>query len=249
MIQYLATITETVPEWLANYVPGKKIDIQEVLKSRVLYYPGSGDDGQPVKTFGQTHSIHTFLYVDYLLTRENLLNNLAKRGFTGYHPLGRLEISESDLVPNGWNQHVHLPAENQRMMTMFVANDVKPYCFMEIFERNADRDETHGSSRFAIIFLCGDGIASYDAIFCNEKSNVPAPFVLVLQDHGFGCNYDRFGAGGLMEEVALRTGVYPKYMLVAEHTKPWKGYKQIPNQMPVPGGMHQIPRSLYQRNR
>ena len=241
-------MAEAVPEWLANHTPGKKIDIQEVLKSRLLYYPGSGDDGQPVKTFGETHSVHLFLYVDYLLTRERLVHNLAKRGFTGYHPLDRVEISESDLVPNGWKQHVRLTEEKQRIMRMFVKEDVKPYCLMEIYERDADRDETHGSSRFAVIFLCGDGIASYDAIFCNEASNVPAPFVLALQDHGFGCNYDRFGAGGLMEEVALRTGVYPKYMMVAEHTMPWKGYGQIPNQTPIPGGMHQFLRSMYQRN-
>lgn len=120
MKQILSEMTEAVPEWLAGHTPGKKIDIQEVLKSRILYYPGSGDDGQPVKTFGETQSIHTFLYVDYLLTRESLRKNLARRGFTGYHSLDRIEVSESDLVPNGWNQHVRLTEENQRMMKMFV---------------------------------------------------------------------------------------------------------------------------------
>lgn len=232
---------EKLPAWLKNHQTSSTVRFSEVIKSsRILFYPGSGDDGNPVKNF--THMVHIFLYVDYGLTRNDLERELADSGFLGYHLLDSIDFHESDLIPDGWMPHIHL-AEHKP--TPFSEN-TKAYCFMKIFERDSDRDDSHGSSRFAVIFIGADGIASYDALFCNGYGINP-PFILVLQDHGFGGNYDRFGAGGLLEKIAMRTHVFPEYLLVARNTKPWGGYEQIPSMQPVFGGMHQTQRFLYQR--
>ena len=72
----------------------------------------------------------------------------------------------------------------------FVDKTIEPYGFTEVLERNADKDEW-GAERFAITLLFADGIATYFQLFV--KQFVKAPWLFLLQDHGFGCNYYRFG--------------------------------------------------------
>ena len=69
-------------------------------------------------------------------------------------------------------------------------------------ERKPEYDEAHGPKRLAIIFLFADGIASYDALFCQSR-NKCEPFGVLLQDHGFGGNYDKFGMGGINGKNSL----------------------------------------------
>jgi len=40
------------------------------------------------------------------------------------------------------------------------------YSFLQILERKPEYDEAHGPKRLAILFLFADGIATYDALFC-----------------------------------------------------------------------------------
>ncbi len=93
--------------------------------------------------------------------------------------------------------------------------------------------------------LSSPGFAAYDAVFCTDRR--PAPYILVLQDHGFGGNWNRFGAGGVLEKIASGHGVYPDYMLVADKTKAWDGYEHVPNTSCVIGGMRRFRRYLYSR--
>ena len=56
-----------------------------------------------------------------------------------------------------------------------------------------------------------DGIATYSAMFAGRKA--PRLFGLLLQDHGWGGNYDRFGRGGLLEKIIERSQVLPDFVL------------------------------------
>ncbi len=231
-----------MPEWLQKHVRGKAVDMNQVLSSRIVYYPGSGDDGQPIHTFNQGQCAHVFLYVDYGVSRRELEDVLTAPGFAGYTRLDRIEISEEELIPNGWTPSLYYP---EHLSGVFVRNDVTPFCFMDIYERKPRYDRSHGSKRFAVIFLFADGLATYDAIFATTLKR--GPFIMVLADHRFGRNWNRFGAGGVMERIAASHGVYPDYMLVEENTKAWEGYEQVPDTDHVIGGMHQSPRYLYAR--
>jgi len=243
---YLQQHREPCPEWLQNFKKGAKFNRQQFFGSRVVYYPGSGSDGHAVKLFGSTHSAHCFIYVDYLVKQSRIKAELkgAHDGYDGacqgYHPLARLQLSETDLIPTGWVQHVH-GLERTRF-----SDDFKPYAFLEILERDDNYGDDHGAHRLAILFLGADGIASYDALFC-QKNGVPPPFAVLIQEHGFGGNYDKFGQGGLLERIAATCNVYPQLQLVAEDSAAWHDFKPIANLKGSVGGMHGNNRFLHAR--
>jgi hypothetical protein len=247
LYEYLQRQGEHLPGRLAQLKPGDPFSRDQFFASRVVFYPGSGTDGHPVKLFGSTHSAHSFVYADYGKTQPVLEAKLGhhQHGFRGYHALARLQLRESDLVPRGWTAHVEagdlLP---DRYRGVAVADS--PFGFLEVLERDEDLDENHGARRLAILFLGADGFATYDALFCQGHGD-SAPFAVVLQDHGFGENYDEFGRDGLLERIARRCDVLPPWLLVAENTHPWQGFERVPDLNGDHGGMHDMLRFLYER--
>jgi len=242
--EYLQGISEPIPIWLECFEPGNPAPIKDFLGSRIVFYPGSGHDGQPVALFGSSHAAHCFVYADYGVSQtevESDLNN-PNTSFRGYQTLARIKIHESELTPHGWAHH--LSREDIRNPT-FAKGFVKPFGFMEILERLVDLDERHGPERLALLFLGADGIASYDALFCQGITN--PPFGLVIQEHGFSCNYDTFGRDSLLELIATRTGTFPELLLVSANGQAWDGYDAVPNTIPTRGGMHSMERSLFKR--
>jgi hypothetical protein len=234
-----------MPGWLERFNPGAAFGREQFFASRVVYYPGSGTDRQPVKLFGSTHSAHCFVYADYGVDRPTVEAELEHPGhrFRGYHTVARVNLTERDFSPRGWTPHVG-PAEVAR--ERYPSALASAFGFLEVLERDQERDDGHGARRLAILFLGADGIAAYDALFCQEDS-VSAPFALVLQDHGFGGNYDRFGRCGLLERLATRCEVMPRWLLVGENTEPWAGFVRVPGVEGDRGGMHAHLRFLYER--
>ncbi|MBP9735495.1 MAG: hypothetical protein KBD82_07670 [Rhodoferax sp.] len=245
---YLRRHRETCPDWLQNFKKGDKFDREQFFGSRLVYYPGSGSDGHAVKLFGSTHCAHCFVYVDYLFAQDKVRAELdgklahtdrGSRPFKGYNQLARLTLSQADLAPDGWTPHV------QGLERTRSSDDFKPYAFLEILERDDELGEEHGAHRLAILFLGADGIASYDALFCQGDSVSP-PFAVLIQEHGFGGNYDKFGRGGLLDRIAQKCQVFPKFLLVAEGSEPWIGYERMDNLGGSVGGMHGNTRYLHQ---
>lgn len=241
--EYLHRLREPMPPWLRDFKDGDHAPMAGFLSSSIVYYPGSGDDGQPVKLFGSAHSAHCFVYVDYVLDREHMARELSAEGhpFRGYSTLCRLTLQASDLAPQSWVQHVHLGASVPKHQ-----HSVAPYGFLEILQRDGAHQETHGPDRLAILFLGADGIATYDALFCQGNGR-KAPLATVVEDHSFGCNYDKFGNGGLLDQLAHRTAALPRFLLVAETTTAWEGYDRIAGVDGDRGGMHKTLRFLYER--
>ena len=227
--EYLKNEQEAMPTWLKNYCPGYKLDFNEILSHRVVYYPGSYTDGQAVRTFNKAHYTHTYVYVDYMLKKETLREELYKdEAFKGYKLIDLREVSENELLPGGWVQH-YRPSQEEIDAARSHLRDEMPYCLLAILEREEGYTEEHGAERFAIIFLYADGIATYDALFINRGK---APDVLLFQDHGFGCNYDAFGTGGIMEKIAIENNILPKYIMTRDeegHHRAWVGYKKVEN--------------------
>ena len=104
--EYLEQYREDVPEWLKAYQRGKSRSLADFLKSRIVYYPGSGIDGDPVEVFGASHSAHCFVYADYWLPKDELTKELHTHGFRGYDILDEVSFSERevmDAIP--WRRH------------------------------------------------------------------------------------------------------------------------------------------------
>jgi hypothetical protein len=240
LLSYLREKPEAIPSWLDQFANGERFRPEQFFASRVVYYPGSGTDGQPVKLFGSTHCAHTFVYADYGVTQARLQAELCHptHRFLGYHTLARVELAEGDLAPGGWVPHID--SEDGKADRHRLAG------FLNVLERDRELGDAHGARRLAILFLVADGIAAYDTLFC-QSPNIPTPFVVVVQDHSFGGNYTRFGRGGLLERVARCCDVLPSSLLVAEHTRPWDGYSRVPDVDGDRGGMHNTLRFLYER--
>lgn len=242
--EYLLQHREPCPQWLINFNEKDGFDHKEFFSSRVVFYPGYGSDGQAVKLFSASHSAHCFVYVDSLTPREQVVRDLdvPQRGyssrFLGYRCLARVDVTPEQLAPIGWTQHAKAPADH------FAKPHIKPFGFIEILERNAELTDEHGAQRLAILFLGADGHATYDALFC-QRNNRPAPYAVLLQDHGFGGNYSNFGADGLMEQIARATQVLPEWLIVGTQTKAWLGYHAMEGVESDRGGWHKDQRSLY----
>ena len=243
--EYLRASTEQMPRWLFEYGPGSRFPTRDFFRSRVVYYPGSGFDGQPVKLFGSSHSAHSFVYVDFGLTRELVEVELANpsTGLAGYRPSGSWPVAGRDLF-SGWTDP-HFDRDRARDTRILKASDEK--CgFLQVLDRLPDLGDEHVPTRLAILFLFVDGITAYDAIFCQVHDRQP-PFAVLLQDHGFGGNYDRFGHDGLLHQIVERSGVTPEYLLVASGTDCWGGYERCANVLPDSGGLNGKGRWLWRR--
>jgi len=243
---YFRQFPEQCPGWLADYNAGDAFSRDDFFGSRIGFYPGAGNDGHIVRLLGSTHSTHCFVYVDYGVTQETHEAEMqhAVRGFRGYHSLAQLQLQQNDLVPHGWAPHIQdhdLPQGGAHK----IPATVQPYGFLQILERDQDLTDEHGAHRLAILFLGADGIASYDALFC--QANATSPFAALIQDHGFGGNYNHFGRNGLLERVAVRANIFPEYLIVADGTTPWEGYALVPDLDGERGGQHQMLRRLYKR--
>lgn len=224
------TIADEDMQWLNRFdpaVPAMTSDlIHNFLSGRVVYYPGSGEDGSAVKFFNEANAATSFLYVDYMMTRETLERDLKHEGFRGYVSIARLTVTEQDIGAGKWTQHLS-PGEVD-----YKFQPVQSYAFLEILEKQDV--QVPGAPRLAILFLSADGHATYDALFCQEDSGRSPPLCVVAQDHGFGGNWSDFGAGGALETIANRAGRFPQFLLVGNNTKAWQGYARCENVAPVP---------------
>lgn len=245
MVDYLKQHRQDMPYWLENYHAGDSLTFDMVVKGRVGYYPGSGFDGNLVAVANKAHCVHSYLYVDYLVEKEELLSRMEKSSFQGYHSIGRIEWTESDVMPNG-RYPVTVSYSPMHSPTMFVNKGNVPYCFTEILERNPEKGEEWGAKRFAITFRCADGIDTYFQLFV--KQLLKAPWIFLLQDHGFGGNYDSFGKGGYLDAIVKESDIRPEYVVCAENTGIWNGYTRVEDVGETRGGMHNTARYLYKRN-
>ena len=240
IVETLQADTEPYPGWLQYSLPN--FDRFDFFGSRTVYYPGSYIDGQPIELSSLAHFAHAFVYVDYGISQEEIRNRVHRVGncigFRGYDDEHSETVEESSLWPGGWKQH-ELPGRRNSFAS------VEPFAWFVVLKRDDNFDETHGPERLAILFVGADGHTTYDALYC-QPDGMPAPYLVVIQDHGFGRNYSSFGEGGRLSKIAHGCNVLPEWLLVGEQSKAWPGYCDIGAE-PQPGGMHDTPRRLFLR--
>jgi len=174
-----------MPEWIKNPA---EFDIHDVLKDS-LYYPACGHDGHPVEYF--MGNVHSFVYVDYSISRENLLEEIANKGFRGYRVIHQLPISESQLAPNGWRIRVTPDRAEYHHPDHYSDVFEKPFAEWFIFERTEEYGEDHNPSRFSLLFICADGAAAYQALYL-ENRIAPKILAIIQPGEAFGCNWTDF---------------------------------------------------------
>ena len=253
-LELLAPDAEQIPEWLAGYHAGDPFPREAFFASRILYYPGSATDGHPLRIFGKARAVHCFAYADYALSRAELLQQLTDETSPGhpkgYRALSPVDVSEDELTPRGWVPHLDM-TQCQPNHLADTRPPEGPFVVFAVLERLDTFGEDHGAKRLAILHVGGDGYATFDALFCQNGSQLP--YAVLLQDHGYGGNWNDEGFGGEspLWSLATRTGfTLPKWLFAPEpgigRTLPWPGYAQVSGS--DNGGMHWIPRCLFQQN-
>lgn len=252
-IDILRLDAKPVPDWLAAYQRGATFPREAFFASRILYYPGSATDGHPLSVFGKAHAVHCFVYADSSFSKAELERQLTDEK-DHEHPLGYrlvslVDVAEKELTPNGWKRHEAPPMDADTHF-LRIRPPEGPFAVFAVLERNSDRGDDHGPKRLTLLHIGGDGYATFDALFCQTGSRLP--YAVLLQDHGFGLNWNREGFGGeslLWRLTQQKGGKMPKWLFVAtENTLPWSGYHEVFHD-PSPGGMHHVPRVLHTTSR
>ena len=161
------------------------VPIKELLENSI-YYPASEFDGGVVKHFSK--EVQSFIYCDYA-TGEDELNNVINK-FYGYKLLFERNVKESELTPNGWTQ-IKPPMVNEESYFKYKEFFKKPFCRWSIYEREDDLDDDHGAKRFSVLYIGGEGVATYNALYYSNKTT--AKILAIIQPGtGFGFNWTDF---------------------------------------------------------
>ena len=245
MTSTLGQNPELLPEWLQQ--PQPQFDRENFFGPRTVYYPGPHKDFDPVELCARAHAAHTFFYVDDGVSLDDIHEFV--HGVRGYEVEHKEELTKAVLLPAGWTSHVHetdLTAEVKRA----IESDVKGIFL--ILKRDAHGDHSRNPKRLALLYVIGDGHIAYDAFYC-QKDRTPAPYLIVVQDHGgMALNHSCFAREGLLECLAYQRCRYPEWLLVGsidtigESYEPWDGYIDT-GVAPEPQGAVKNPRKLYRQ--
>ena len=174
--------TRPAPPWLVQLTSlNGPFPLKQVLRESV-YYPACGVDGTPVRLLG--HHLHSYVYVDYGVGEEGLRRALVDAPFRGYSIVGERPVTKSELAParSGWDEHA--PWMDRRFIST-------PFARWIVFERQAAVPTHHGPSRFSLLYIGGEGVASFQALY-RAQQIAPAALCIIQPGTGFGGNWTDF---------------------------------------------------------
>jgi len=196
----------------------------------VLYYPGCGSDYGPLRLFVENGAIKTAIYTDYTIESP---------------PLGKLFEKE-----NGWKH---------TLVEKLTCENLQAESWVDFWPNNSSSRRfasPHRARAFQTKFQSPND-ASIQFIFCKTEGvqTLPCliragltPTIIVLQDHGFGCNWTSFGGNNQMYHLAQHMDALPELLFVARNTIPWTGYARVSEYVFYEGQMHHHKRALYRKN-
>lgn len=229
-------------------------DSATFFRSATAYYPGSSNDGFLIEHLNKAHACSKFIYVDYFgfdldKLQTGLKDKAAGYKFNGYRLVKSQSLHQSQLLSRPFRPSVSVDAS-----CMYFVSDRPGFALWAKFEKESS--EVSGADFFEILFVHGDGIATYDALFSPQNGAYPTPLVVLVEDYGFGGNYDSFGKGGLLEKIAKTNGICPEFLIVGNHFDisplqnygPWQNYVWMSEVESEFGGMHKHERRLYRKS-
>ena len=221
------------PEWLEKISPDSAFNREDVI-DKSIYYPGSYVDGSPLAAYGGF--CHSFVYVDYYVTNDEIRSYIPR--IAGYEPIFIKDVSKTDLSPYPVHQHHPRASDfyenNNRLTIDELMENFKPhrrqetnppFCLWTVLQRKARTNPSHGPSRMSLLYICGDGAATYEAIY-NSNKLCPLAIIICGAETGFGGNWTRFEMnGGILERIAMGNPAgHPKYLFT------WFRYDESPDE-------------------
>jgi hypothetical protein len=172
------------PSWLSNLtadsITQEPLPLRDLLHDSV-YYPSCGFDADPIKHLGG--SVFSFVYVDYGHSREAFMKALH---FSGYDLVASRFVTEKELAPDGW-MPLELRQEDgdPRRYRDYVKEQ---FCLWSVFQRRNNFGATHRPARFSLLFVCADGVSTFQTLFV-ANSIAPKVVAVIQPGHGFGHNW------------------------------------------------------------
>ena len=209
------------PRWLlALDSASGQLPIADILHGSV-FYPASGLDGRPVKYLGGFS--HSFVYADCNVPLERLTENLQT--FKGYRVFCSRSVKKEELCFNPF-QPILPNSSDGDPKDLHIEKDFSPYALWTVYERLPEFDEVHGPERFSLLFVGGEGAATFQALYYSNQC-APSAIVLIKCD-AFTGNWTQFfdPTRVFARSVIQNPHGTPKYLFFCDHsrTPPWPGY-------------------------
>jgi hypothetical protein len=199
------------------------LPISDILEGS-LYYPASGFDGSVIKecnTRSRGLGVRSFVYCDYAVGEDAFLSR--NDDFLGYHVLEGRPVGKEEMAPAGWRPVVP-PGVSPERYTRY-RHVWKPFAHWMVYERDADRGDEHGPARFSLLYVGGEGAATYQALYWSNRKS-PTAIAIIRPGTGWGLNWtdfrhpDRPFAWVVMNNPV---GV-PEWVFFGEIAFEWSGY-------------------------
>ena len=204
---------EPTPAWLEAF-PDSGGDLGAAaaafLDSRIAFYPGAGVvDGDLFEVFAASHSVHCVLHAD-LSQPASTVADILRRRFRPYVHIAHYSVVDSRV----WD------AESSASILGLMGGhpydrepELRGACF-SILGREPHLTDEHGPRRIAFLHVQCEAVWLFWNIWI--KGRRPAPFAVLLQDHGWGGNWTKFGRGGALHKLAIQSGRLPAWVLSDE---------------------------------
>ena len=169
----------------------KRIPMKELLDDSV-YYPACDADGRPIKycnTIWRKLGVNSFVYCDFAMSERELLHQLGT--VRGYHVLAHRSLSRDEYVPEGWE--LELGGRNRHgYYDTFLGSgrEFPPYAHWAVFERDSYKDPLYGPERFSLIYVGGEGLATFQQLYCHW--HIAPKMLCFIQCWGFAGNWTDF---------------------------------------------------------
>ncbi|MFM7169139.1 MAG: hypothetical protein ACKO3T_28200 [Planctomycetaceae bacterium] len=190
------------PDWL-QAVQGNgmmRFCVQNLLKNS-LFYPCCQFDGTPVKFLGG--NVFSFVYADHAQDSESLQAHLARRQnmFRGYTLLASQVVCVRDFWQPDMLHHDRFDPE---------LNEIDSATWL-VFQRLPNFTWQHGPERFSLLYIHGDGILAYQALYVQHRVQ---PLVFALIQPGNAANtIAAFGNDDCQLAGIMRQNGFPAYFL------------------------------------
>lgn len=228
---------EPPPNWLMEINGDSEMPWKQFFESRTVFYPGAGMDPHTVNVFGGAHCAHCFINVDYLVMKTDVEVKTRERSFSeenldtdkvlfpDYTLIYSRSLSEGEFFAMFRNPYSYRSAPDlQRFNSMSEFDRNEHFVKFYVFERNANCINPHSVERFALLYLGADAFPVFNAVYVQGRANL---FAALIEDYGYGGQYERFGNGQLLHEMAKKANVFPDFILSERGCCVWKNYALI----------------------
>lgn len=199
------------------------VPVDELLINSV-YYPACGIDGRPIKRLNPLFSeygINSYVYVDYAIGNDFLAAN--QDTFKHYHIFATRDLKRTDLVTGEMGfaefESIFTPEERSDYQKTLLHSpmNIKVFGKWIVYERDNDFSDEFGAKRFSLLYIGGEGAATYAALYLSRNM---APTVLVDINPGisFGGNYSSFRS--VLTKIVNMGKQLPKYSFVGNSDSP-----------------------------